>query len=156
MTAPVPNLELEWTSDIRRMPDLRLQMRQWAEARGWTEPQVGELVLALDEAVSNIIRHGYDGQPQHKILIKAQGIHDVAKGEGVEIHVRDFGKQTDPAEIRGRDLQDVRPGGLGVHIMRAMVNQVEYQRASGGGMLVVLRKFRSHTASVRGRLAKRG
>jgi serine/threonine-protein kinase RsbW len=52
----------------------------------------------------------------------------------------------DPAEICGRDLDDVRPGGLGVHLIRAMMSTADYSRAPGGGMLLVMRKYKSHTA----------
>ncbi len=148
-------LQLELTSDPHELPRLRQRVGRWVAAQGWTEPQVGELVLAVDEAVTNIIRHGYDNQPRQRIMVCAEPIADPRAGEGLEIRVRDFGRQVDPAQIRGRDLDDVRPGGLGVHIMRAMTNTVEYHQAEGGGMLVIMRKFKSHTAGVGARVTER-
>lgn len=139
-------LNIEVTSDSRWLPDVRDRLRAWARAHGWSAQQVDELVLALDEALTNVIRHGYNCEPHHRILVAVQCIHDADGGDGCEIRVRDFGRQVDPAQIRGRDLDDVRPGGLGVHIIRAMSSSVEYQRAAGGGMLLIMRKFRTHTA----------
>jgi anti-sigma regulatory factor (Ser/Thr protein kinase) len=135
-------LQLELTSNPRQLPRLRQRVGRWIVAQGWTEPQVGELVLALDEAVTNVIRHAYENRPHQRA------------GEGLEIRVRDFGRQVDPAQIQGRNLDDVRPGGLGVHIMRAMTNAVEYHPAEGGGMLVIMRKFKSHTAGVGARVTE--
>ena len=60
--------------------------------------------------------------------------------------VAEGGRQVEPAQICGRDLCDVRPGGLGVHIIRAMTSGIEYRKAEGGGMLAILRKHRDHTA----------
>jgi anti-sigma regulatory factor (Ser/Thr protein kinase) len=147
-------LQLELTSNPRQLPRLRQRVGRWIVAQGWTEPQVGELVLALDEAVTNVIRHAYENRPHQRIMVCAEPIVDPRAGEGLEIRVRDFGRQVDPAQIQGRNLDDVRPGGLGVHIMRAMTNAVEYHPAEGGGMLVIMRKFKSHTAGVGARVTE--
>lgn len=140
------SFELEVTSDPQNLPRLREDVREWILARGWSERQAGELVLALDEAVTNVIRHGYDGRPKQRILVSAEVVSDPQEGEGVELRVRDYGKQVDPEKICGRDLDDVRPGGLGVHIIRAMTSTCEYQRAEGGGMRLIMRKYKSHVA----------
>ncbi len=143
---PPRTLHLELDSNPAQLPGLRASMREFCIQHRWSEPQVGEIVLALDEAVTNIIRHGYDGASGRKILMDAAMVDSPAREEQLEVRLRDFGRQVDPAEIRGRQLADVRPGGLGVHIMRAMMSEVEYRHADGGGMLVILRKARSHAA----------
>jgi anti-sigma regulatory factor (Ser/Thr protein kinase) len=139
-------LEFEIRSDPTKLPEVRSQIRAWVDPLGWSERQVGEIVLALDEAVTNVIRHGYGGEPGHRICICAAVVDDAQDGPGIEIRVRDYGRQVDPKRICGRDLDDVRPGGLGVHIIRAMNSHVEYQCAEGGGMLLIMRKYKSHTA----------
>ena len=139
-------LELEMASDPDRLPDVRTHVRRWITLHGWSEQQAGEIVLALDEALSNVIRHGYADHRGDRILVRIEAVDDPEHGPGVEIRVRDFGRQVDPARIRGRDLSDVRPGGLGVHIIRAMTSSAEYRHADGGGMLLIMRKFKSHTA----------
>ncbi len=145
MTVPA-RLELSMWSDAERLPALRNDVRAWLAGRGWPERQANEVVLALDEAVTNVICHGYGGRKDCRIEVTLEGIEDAVDGAGVEVRVRDFGRQVDPATICGRDLEDIRPGGLGVHIIKAMNNTVEYQRAEGGGMLLIMRKFRSHVA----------
>ncbi len=138
-------LELDLRSDPDSLCNVRPQVRDWALAHSWSEQQADEIVLALSEALSNVIRHAYHGERGHRILVHMAAMDDCQQGPGVEIRVRDFGRHTDPAQIRGRDLDDVRPGGLGVHIIRAMTNSAQYQQAEGGGMLLIMRKFRSHT-----------
>jgi anti-sigma regulatory factor (Ser/Thr protein kinase) len=138
--------QLELTSDAAELPGARSDLRAWVEQHGWSEQQVGEIVLALDEAITNVIRHGYKNATGQRIEILARMIDDPAGGEGLEIQVRDFGRQVDPKEICGRDLEDVRPGGLGVHIIHAMNSEVKYECAEGGGMRLTMRKYRTHTA----------
>ena len=60
---------------------------------------------------------------------------------GLEIVILDRGKSIDPAAICGRDLADIRPGGLGVHIIRSVMDKVQYRRRSGGGMLLRMVKY---------------
>ena len=54
--------------------------------------------------------------------------------------LRDYGKVVDPAEICSRDLEDVRPGGLGVHIIKECMDSMEYCPAEGGGTVLILTK----------------
>ncbi len=138
-------LELDLRSDPRVLPGVRDSLAEWLLARDWTAHQAAEITLAVDEALSNIIRHGYECDANHRILLNVSVLRG-GQEEGVEIRLRDFGKQCDPAQIRGRPLEEVRPGGLGVHIIRAMMTSVEYSAADGGGMLLVMKKHRGHTA----------
>jgi hypothetical protein len=59
---------------------------------------------------------------------------------GLRIVIEDLGRQTDPGAIKGRDLDDVRPGGLGVHIIREVMDEVVYEKRPGGGMRLTLVK----------------
>ncbi len=145
--SPGAELHLRISSDPADLPPLRAQVRDWLQAHRWSDVQAGELVLALDEAVSNVIRHGYGNQGGMPIEVCLLPAVDADGEEGLEVQIRDFGQQVDPAQIRGRDLDDIRPGGLGVHIIRAMMNSLEYRPAPGGGMLAIMRKSRGHTVA---------
>ena len=140
-------LELELTSDPNVLSDVRQKLGTWISSQQWTDDQAAEIALAVDEAISNVIQHAYACETKHRILFSACTIHDADNGEGLEIRVRDFGRQVDPSQICGRALDDVRPGGLGVHIIRSMMNSAEYSQAEGGGMLLVMRKYKTHTVT---------
>lgn len=99
--------------------------------------------LALDEALANVIAHGYGGACSKPIIVRLlalrQGHGQIA---GLELVVRDFGRQIDPSTIKGRDLEDIRPGGLGVHIIRSVMSEVEYSCPIDGGMqLRMIKRF---------------
>jgi anti-sigma regulatory factor (Ser/Thr protein kinase) len=147
VSAGAPRLEARIQSDPSGLPDIREQMQAWLSEQDWPEDGIAELVLALDEALTNVIRHGYGGRCDQPIEVVAVPVHHPTEGAGVEVRVRDFGQQVALDQICGRDLDDVRPGGLGVHIIRSMTNSAEYQHAEGGGMLLILRKYKTHQAS---------
>lgn len=140
-------LALELVSDPRHLPEVRRTLRGWLTDRHWTDCQCAEIILAVDEALTNVIRHAYGGAADQKILMELRRISSPDEGEGVEIQIRDFGPQVDPQQIKGRDLDEIRPGGLGVHIIRAMTNSAEYSQAEGGGMRLRLCKFKTHQAT---------
>lgn len=102
---------------------------------------VDGMILALDEALANAIKHSYKG-PCGKPIDVTMRHHRGSEGKAgmVELLVRDFGQQVDPATIKSRDLDDVRPGGLGVHIMESVMDELEYQRADETGMVVRMTK----------------
>ena len=139
-------LDLEVTSDPSMLPQVREAVRAWTSQHGWAEDQTADIALAVDEALSNVIRHGYDGQPGQRIEFKMRTLNDPARGPGIEIRIRDYGKQVPLDKIRGRDLSDLRPGGLGVHIIRSVMATVEYTHAEGGGMQLVMRKYQEPAA----------
>jgi anti-sigma regulatory factor (Ser/Thr protein kinase) len=122
------------------MPQVRETLTVLAEQVGFEADATAQLVLALDEALANVIKHGYGGRCAEPIDICMTPLWENGCG-GVRVSIRDFGRQVDPAEICGRDLDDVRPGGLGVHIMRSVMDEVEYGRADEAGMRVTMTKW---------------
>jgi anti-sigma regulatory factor (Ser/Thr protein kinase) len=138
-------LQFQIASDPVLLRMVRDRIAAWLNVNGWDATQVAEIVLALDEALSNVMRHGYGGARDRIILVRVRWLPCETPHE-IEIRVRDFGRQVEPCRIAGRKLEEVRPGGLGVHLIHAMMTSVEYIPAAGGGMLLIMRKHRSHRA----------
>ncbi|MBN2447677.1 MAG: ATP-binding protein [Phycisphaerae bacterium] len=137
-------IDLELPSDSSVLPGVRKQLRAWTHNRGWSEHQIGEIVLAVDEAFTNVIRHGYKGRTDGCVKLT---VRETTQPDGIEISIRDFCQSVDLDRICGRDLDDIRPGGLGVHLIHAMMEKVEYSHAEGGGVLLVMRKSKTHVAT---------
>jgi len=93
--------------------------------------------LAMDETLTNVIRHGYEGREDGPIWIRLEPLES---GEGLRAVIEDRARTVDPDLLRGRDLADVQPGGLGLHLMRTLVDRFEHTPREGGGMRVVLEK----------------
>lgn len=120
-----------------RLQDLRCLTREAAAALGFTATATEELVLAVNEACMNVIQHGYGGE-SGLLELWILPIHD-----GIEVRLRDLAPPVSLADWRPRDLQDVRPGGLGVHFIRSIMDEIAYLPAPDGiGNLLCMRKCR--------------
>ena len=92
-----------------------------------------KVVLAVEEAMTNVIRHGYRGPCDQPIWVK---LAPIMRDEvpGIEIIMEDLSENVDIATIKSRPLEEYRPGGLGVHIIRSFMDEVEYTHLPGGGL----------------------
>lgn len=94
------------------------------------------VVLAVNEACMNVIQHGYGGADVGDIIVRVQR----ADNELV-VHVLDFAAPVESSAVRSRDLEDIRPGGLGVHLIREVMDSMQFLSPPPGfGNLLELRK----------------
>jgi anti-sigma regulatory factor (Ser/Thr protein kinase) len=128
-------LELRFESDTRELRRMRNEVRAFLVGSGVPEMDAELVVLALDEACANIIRHAYQGDSERPIRLRCD-----CSGDAIECVLRDFGTPCDPAKIRGRDLQDFRPGGLGVRIMQKAFDCVDFQPKARGTELRLIKR----------------
>ncbi len=105
---------------------IRRALARALEGAGVDPDGAADTVLAVDEACQNVIRHGYRGAGGDILL----SVH-CRQGELV-IEIRDFAAPVDPARIRPRALDELRPGGLGTHFIRSVMDRVEYLPAERG------------------------
>lgn len=134
-------VELNIESNARCLPVVRSAVERMARLEGFGDSDAHRLTLAIDEALANVIKHGYDGQPDQPIAITLSSTRGPDGRAGIVVEVRDRGRQVNPQSIQGRDLNDVRPGGLGVHIIRAVMDVCEYSCPADGGMLLRMVKY---------------
>ena len=115
--------------ELRGMRDaLRERLRAWQ----LDEECASDVVMAVDEACQNVIRHAYRGEPGGMIELE---VH--CAGDELQIAVRDFAPPVDPARIRPRPLDELRPGGLGTHLIRSAMDHTELGKPpSGPGTLL--------------------
>lgn len=99
-----------------------------AGINGVSEKSAEELKLAVDEACSNVIKHAYHGDTEREILIKFN-----VTPKQFAVVIEDDGTKTDPASVEGRSLNDVRPGGLGVHFIRKTFDVFEFDQSKSSG-----------------------
>ena len=95
------------------------------------DESIEQIVLAVDEACTNIIRHALEGDA------KPVRLTCNLKGERLKIVLRDYGTPCDPARIKGRSIAEIRPGGLGVHIIQRVFDHVEYAPQPDGTRLTL-------------------
>jgi len=129
------SLELVIPSNPKYMQLLRKFTRGSAEVIGFNEVDSEKISLAVDEACTNIIRHSYDNKFNQKIIINIY-----LDEKKLEVHLKDFGKELDPSEIKPRSMKKLKPGGLGVNLIVEIMDIVEYNKTSEYN-IVKLTKF---------------
>lgn len=115
--------EMTLTSDPRLLGVVRGTVEQFAAALGFEDAQCRKITLAVDEALSNVIRHAYKNECNHIVQLTCQ-----AQPEWLEFTFVDRGEPADPAKICGHPLDDVALGGRGTHLIRQIMDEVSYER----------------------------
>lgn len=132
-----PPLRFEMLSQPRYLSAIRAMVSNVAQRFGFNETECGQIALAVDEAICNIISHGYDKRDDGRIVVS---VWPQERPAGLRLVIEDNARQVDPTSIKSRDLEDIRPGGLGVHIIREVMNEAVYEKRQEGGMRLTLVK----------------
>ena len=123
----VPIVELRIPALADRMSLVRVTLRSAAQQCGFDVSETQDLVLAVCEACQNVMQHGYAGQETGDIILSMARCDD-----GIVVRVRDFAPPVDPEQIKARDLDDVRPGGLGIHFIENLMDSAVFLPGADG------------------------
>ena len=127
--------ELRFPARPARLKQVRALVRRSAAACGCNESWVHDLVVAVDEACQNIIRHAY-GDRRGDIVLTI-----LRHGEALVVRLVDFAPPVDVTRIRPRPLDELRPGGLGTHFIRELMDEVTFlPPPPGAGNLLQMTK----------------
>lgn len=140
MTEEAPHITLELRSDPRYLCAARGLVDALAARLGFSDTACCQIALALDEALANVMRHGYERQTDRPIWVYIWPLQHEQSAPELRIVIEDEARQVDPSSIKGRALEDVRPGGLGVHIIREVMDEVSYEQRPERGMRLTLVK----------------
>jgi anti-sigma regulatory factor (Ser/Thr protein kinase) len=113
---------------------VRGALEQLTEMLGLSPEASRAVVLAVDEALANVIRHAYLGQTDKPVEVFFR--HCQSRGsegwrDALEIVLEDHGIPVKAEEIRGRPLDEIRPGGLGLHFIRENMDKVDFHHDGG-------------------------
>jgi anti-sigma regulatory factor (Ser/Thr protein kinase) len=124
------------------------------EALGFSAEDCRAITRAVDEALTNIIRHAYNGRPDRPIEMSFRSVQRQAEAEaaaspGLEILLYDRGPSIERARLCMRALEEVKPGGLGLHFIQQSMDVVEYERANGTNRLRLVKYVRAPKQEVK-------
>lgn len=150
-----PEISLKMLSNPLFLSGARELVANVARRMGFSEEACGQMALAVDEALCNVIRHGYSRKPDQPIWLSLQAIGGIASPDSSEdtptqalkIIIEDEARQVELSTIKSRDLEEVRPGGLGVHIIREVMDEVHYEHRQPRGMRLTMIKRRTAAAA---------
>lgn len=128
-------IRLSFRSHPRYLVPIRTVVREATDLSGIPDGEAEKVVLAVQEGCANVIRHCYKNNPNKRIDLIL-----TFQDDALSIRIDDYGTWVDPARMKSRDLDDVRPGGLGVHLMQQVMDEVEYERNEWGGTSLTLVK----------------
>jgi serine/threonine-protein kinase RsbW len=140
--APVLRSELFMTLYLPSNPEslclVRATLERATEVLAFSEADSRAIVRSVDEALANVIRHAYRGRGGLPIEVSCSRLleaKDSRAPKGIEILVKDSGVAVDPKKLKSRSLEEVRPGGLGIHFMKQSMDVVEFYRKTGKNLL---------------------
>lgn len=116
-----PPATMETESSAGNCKMCRNFIEGWSLTAGFPDLVRGQIVLAADEAVTNIIRHTYGSVPDQPIILSAE----ITDGL-LHLRLRDFGPHVKAEKLKGRQLEDIKPGGLGLHLLQSVFSVVEH------------------------------
>jgi len=131
--------KLKVKSKTENLSSIRDFVGSFAKDEGIDQDIIEKIILAVDEACTNIMKLAYKSFPEGEIIINLK--HDKHK---FTVVIQDFGKSFRPEEIPDPDLQkyfdEKRIGGLGMYLMKTLMDEVKYQAVPGKYNQVLLSK----------------
>ena len=133
--------KIVFDANFQNLDEIRKFVGEVARQIGFSDKDIYSIQLAADEASSNIIEHAYRGVENGKLEIECNNDN----GE-LKIVMRDWGKPFDPSSIPepniSADLSERKIGGLGMYLMRKLMDEVTYDSSvkTGNTLIMVKRK----------------
>src|SRR5213082_1811789 len=113
MRSEMKKRKLEFSSHPGNLALMRNFVRHFLDSMPISERDRTLMVLGVDEACTNVIRHAYDLRDDQPIALSVEKLSTC-----VRMRLRDYGEQTPIHKMRGRNHHEVKPGGLGLHLIR--------------------------------------
>jgi serine phosphatase RsbU (regulator of sigma subunit)/anti-sigma regulatory factor (Ser/Thr protein kinase) len=129
-------LKITLKNELSELARLHQALTEFGQCHGLAPKVVHDLMLALEEILTNIIAHGYTDDREHEITV-----HLSAQPGEVRVEVEDDGQPFNPLEAPEPDtaqsLEERAIGGLGIHLVRNLMDGLDYQRREGKNQLLM-------------------
>ncbi len=128
-------------ADLREIERLNRVVRQFGDLHEVPSRVLYAVNLALDEVVTNVVRHGFDDTAGQEIVAQI-----VARSGEMTTEVTDAGRTFNPLEMPPPNLEaplsERTLGGLGIHLVRSLMDGLEYRRENGKNVLTMRKRIR--------------
>ena len=132
--------ELCFPSSPDQLRGMRTVVKTAVSLTGIGSEESALIVIAVNEACINVMQHAYKGVSGGEIKLE---LFNNGEARELIVHLVDFAAPVNVDAIRPRDLEDIRPGGLGTYFMREIMDSCEYGRLDGdqGNILRMTKKY---------------
>ena len=137
---PAPELRLSLKSDLSELARIADVIETHGESHGWPMRWIMNLNISLDELVTNIISYGYQDFDEHEIHITLTD-----RNGSLVVVLEDDGTAFDPfTAVPEPDLdssvEERRIGGLGVHIVKSLMDETTYERIDNHNRITLVQR----------------
>jgi anti-sigma regulatory factor (Ser/Thr protein kinase) len=120
------------SSNVRFLCAMRNTIGNLTVEMGWNDSESRAITLAVEEALTNKIRHAYRNRPDGRIQFEFR-----TEPDALVFRLTDQGEAPDPEKICAREDESLTPGGFGTHIIRGVMDKVIYQTVDEGNQLIL-------------------
>jgi anti-sigma regulatory factor (Ser/Thr protein kinase) len=133
-------VDITLTNDLAELSRMADSLEAYARDHGVADGTLFAVNLALEELVTNTISYGYADGGRHVITISL-----VVDGPHLHVRIDDDATEFNPLEFDAPDLEapleDRRVGGLGVHLVRTLMDDIRYERVDGRNVLSMRKRL---------------
>lgn len=130
---------------------VRSVVKYCAQEAGFASGDAESLVMAVDEAATNVLRHGYKDRRDARLALEVLTFSD-----RLEFILEDTAAKVREADVQPRPLEEVRPGGLGMHLINKFMDSCSYDDSFRGGNRLRMTKRLPRKASDESSSPKQG
>lgn len=135
MVESTNGVELKITSDPANLRGVRKQIEDFARSAGLPLESCHCVGLAVNEALANIMRHGYRGAKDRPIVVTARKYE-----AGVHLTIRDWAAPFDPSALPRGNHDPSTPGGIGLICIRKVMDEVQFSPLPDGMLLTMIKR----------------
>ena len=121
---------------LRNLKNIRATIKDFLKIYEVDLKTIKNIQLAVDEAVTNIIKHSYKEENENNII----KIELEFKNKEFLIHLYDNGIEVDKKKIKPRSLNDIKPGGLGTFFINQIMDEIKYLKSNEWANHLILKK----------------
>jgi sigma-B regulation protein RsbU (phosphoserine phosphatase) len=114
-------LDLRTNAHPEHLKEIRTAVQGAASDAGCDPQCTEDIVIAVNEACMNVIEHGYKRNSTGEFIVQM-----AVENANLLVWISDFCARVDPDSLSSRDLEDIRPGGLGIHFMHQCMDEVDF------------------------------
>ena len=129
-------LKIVMPSHPRYLAVVRATVGELGLVYGLSQESCQGIILAIDEALANIIRHAYKNHYDQQIELNCQ-----VEASRLEFRLLDQGEPPDRARICGQPLDEVALSGRGTHLIKAVMDEVAYDRIEGRNQVKMIKRL---------------
>lgn len=145
MTTKAKKYHLKLPIETANLEIVREFVARIAQNMGFSEENIHRIELAVDEASTNVIRHAYKNSKTNQEFLS---VEVTTHEDRLEIDVIDAGKGFDPSQVKTPEmdvyLKEMKRGGLGLYLIKTLMDKVEYKIKPGVKNRVRMVKYKTH------------